>query len=398
MRALRLAGQDVSLFVRDRAPRSEESVHTPTLPHALLRFKFIAERVGIWRANNWHRHRLFEVDSATHGVDITCKPYFKNADVVHLHWINQGLFSLRDIERMLRSGKPIVWTLHDMWPLTGICHHSRECEGWLSSCGRCPILYRGTPHDLSWRCYRRKKTVYGTRPMHFVACSNWLADIARRAPLLNGHVVHSIPNAIDTTFYRPSDSFEARKHLGLPQDAILVLFVAYKATDPNKGIFYLRGAVRRLISKHPALRNRLRLIIVGREATVLRDTFAVPAHTYEYVNNEETMRDFYRAATLLAMPTLQDNLPNTIVEAMSTGTPTVGFRVGGLPQLIAHKENGYLSAYKDETDFAEGLAYCIDQDTLPHLRETCRKHAEAVFSQKAVAEAYMNVYQEAIEH
>lgn len=397
MHALRAAGEDAQMFVRDRAAKSETCVHTPACPRPLLKAKFVAERIGIWRANGWHKHRLFEVDSATHGTDLTRMPLFKKADVVHLHWINQGFFSLRDIAKILHSGKPLVWTLHDMWPLTGICHHSRECEGWLTGCGNCPILYKGAPHDLSWRRYRHKKSVYNTAPIHFVACSDWLADLARRAPLLQGHTIHSIPNPIDTGFYRPGENSAARKRLGLPDNATLVLFVAYKATDPNKGITYLQQAVEKLIATHPELKETLRVVIVGREATTLRDSFAVPTHTYEYVSDEETMRDFYRAVTVLAMPTLQDNLPNTIVEAMACGTPTVGFHVGGLPQLIAHRESGYLAAYKDASDFAEGITRSILPDTLPRLADACRQRAIDNFSQKAVAEAYMAVYQQALE-
>lgn len=395
--SLRAVGEEVRLFVRDRAPESEEDVCTPIASNLSLKAKFVAERVGIWRANGWRKHRLFEVDSATHGVDLTRHPAFHEADIVHLHWINQGLFSLGDIEKMLQSGKPLVWTLHDMWPLTGICHHSRACEGWQTGCGNCPILYKGSSNDLSRRRFLRKQAVYALAPMHFVACSDWLAELARRAPLLQGHTVHSIPNPIDTNFYCPQDASVARKRLGLPDDAILLLFVAYKATDPNKGIKYLQQAVNHLVCGDvKTLKDKLRVVIVGREATKFQDAFAVPAHTFEYVSDEATMRDFYRAATLLAMPTLQDNLPNTIVEAMACGTPTVGFRVGGLPQLIAHGENGYLANYKDEADFAQGIAQCLDVEVLPKLSETCRRRALATFSQVAVAKSYLSVYQQAM--
>lgn len=396
MYALRAAGEDARLFVRDRAAGAGHYVVTPTQSSAMLKAKFIAERIDIWRANGWQRHRLFEVDSASHGVDLTRHPVFKETDVVHLHWINQGLFSLRDIGRILRSGKPVVWTLHDMWPITGICHHSSDCDGWLQTCGDCPILYKGSANDLSHRRFLRKREVYGIAPMHFVACSDWLAEKARQAPLLEGHTVHSIPNAIDTGFYRPGDSMAARKRLGLPEDGDLLLFVAYKATDPFKGVSYLSQAVESLVTLRPELKQSLHVVVVGREATTLRDKFAVPVHTYEYVSSEETMRDFYQAATLLMMPTLQDNLPNTIVEAMACGTPTVGFHIGGLPQLIAPGENGYLAGYKDAADFAQGIVTCLKPETLSRMTEACRQRALATFSQQAVAEAYMDVYRQAL--
>ena len=395
--ALRAAGADARMWVRDRAAYADGlPVLTPRAGRMALRARFIAERLGVLLAGSGRR-RLFEVDTATHGVDLTHEPCYAEADVVHLHWVNQGLLSLRGLERVLQGGKPVVWTLHDMWPLTGICHHAGDCDGWLHGCGHCPLLrLRRGAGDASARCFQRKRRVYDAGRIHFVACSDWLADLARRAPLLQGHVVHSIPNAIDTDFYSPADRTAARRKLGLPEQGDLLLFVAYKATDKNKGVDYLRQAVRQLAATDETLQRTLQVVIVGREATTLRYSFAVKAHTREYVSDEATMRDFYRAATLLCMPTLQDNLPNTIVEAMSCGTPTVGFRVGGLPQLIEHGENGYLATYKDASDFAHGLAHCLEPVVRQHMAEFGRERAVTMFSEPAVAATYMKVYETAM--
>ena len=79
-------------------------------------WQFIWERVVIWQANHFKKHNLFAVDIANTGTNITALPEFTQADVIHLHWINQGMLSLTDIRRIIQSGKPIVWTMHDMWP------------------------------------------------------------------------------------------------------------------------------------------------------------------------------------------------------------------------------------------------------------------------------------------
>ena len=398
MVALRRAGEDVRMVVRDRAADSDVGVLTPACPKLCLKAKFVAERVGILRANRWRRHRLFEVDSATCGTDLTRLPAFRQADVLHLHWVNQGMVSLKGIAEVLQSGKPVVWTLHDMWPLTGICHHARDCRGWLHGCGNCPILYKGSPRDLSCRTYQRKQAAYGTAPMHFVACSDWLADIARRAPLLRGHTVHSIPNPIDTAFYTPADPAAARREAGRPAGGDILLFLAYKATDPNKGIAYLRQALERLVAAKPEMRRALHLVVVGRGGATLAGTFAVPATTVDYLADPDAVRRLYRAATLLMTPTLQDNLPNTIVEAMACGVPTVGFRVGGLPQLIAHRENGYLADYKDAADLARGIAETLQPAVRRRYAEACRRRAEQNFSMPAVAASYQAVYRQAVKH
>lgn len=394
MNALCRIGQEAHMLVRDKETADEKVSELPHTP--LLRAKFIAERLGIWWENRFSRQGLFDVDTATHGTDITRLPVFRQADVIHLHWINQGMLSLADLRRILQSGKPVVWTMHDMWPCTGICHHSRECERWLTGCGHCPALLHGREDDLSHRRFLKKEEVYKTARMSFVGCSDWLSNIARRAPLLKGHDIYSIPNALNTHHYAPRDGQAARHRLGLPADKDLLLFVSHKATNPFKGIQFLREALARLCKQQPAMKERLHLVIVGRESTTLRETFAVPAATYEYVSDEHTMRDFYCAATLLMMPTLQDNLPNTIVEGMACGLPCVGFNVGGLPQLIDHHENGYLARLKNVADLAQGIAESVEAGVRERYSQSARAKALALFSEEAVARKYLEVYEHAL--
>lgn len=390
MHALWHIGAEAKMLVRDRSTRATNVVSLPKSP--MLRVRFVAERAQIFLENKLHKHRLFEVDTASFGTDITQLPEFKEADVVHLHWINQGFLSLSDIAKILRSGKPLVWTLHDMWPCTGICHYSQGCGRWMQGCGQCPILLKGSARDLSYRTYLKKQQTYAAGRIHFVACSDWLAQIAQQAPLLAGHPVESIPNAIDTHVYSPAEKLTARRHLGLPGDKTVLLFVAYKATDPIKGIKHFREALNHLQEQNPALIGNLHVVVVGREATSLRDSFPCPATTFEYVSDERTLRDLYNAANLLMMPTLQDNLPNTIVEAMACGLPCVGFRVGGLPQLIETGFNGYLAEPQQSTDFAKGIAYCLDTQRSEQMAQNARQRALRTFSEEAVANRYMQIY------
>ena len=125
MEALKNSGVQVQMLVRDRQTDAADVVELP--PSWLNMWRFIWERLVIWKANRFKRHNLFQVDLANTGTDITTLPEFKEADVIHLHWVNQGFLSLKDIRRIIDSGKPIVWTMHDQWPFTGICHYSGEC-------------------------------------------------------------------------------------------------------------------------------------------------------------------------------------------------------------------------------------------------------------------------------
>ncbi|MBQ2269359.1 MAG: glycosyltransferase family 4 protein [Bacteroidaceae bacterium] len=392
MEALNNNGQQAEMLVRDKLTDNPRVHALP--PSPLNRLRFVAERAEIFAANHFHRHRLFEVDHAHFGTDITRLKVFQEADVVHLHWVNQGMLSLSDIERILRSGKRVVWTLHDMWPCTGICHQAGACERWLTGCGDCPMLYDGgSPNDLSARTYRRKQEVFATGNIRFVACSDWLADIARRAPLLQGHTVESITNPIDTSFYTPGDKRAARRELGLPEDRRLLLFVAYKATDRNKGIHFLRDAVQSVCRHYPSMRGQLGVVPVGREAELLTDAFACPAYPQNYVSDEARMRLLYRAADLLVMPTLADNLPNTVAEAMACGVPCVAFRVGGLPQMIDHEKNGYLARYKDVDDLEAGILSTLFSQRYAELSQAARQKAERSYSERVVAERFLKLYE-----
>ncbi len=389
--ALNNNGVTATMLVRDKLT---ENLRIRTLPPSpMLRAKFLMERAEIFAANGFSRDNLFAIDHGAHGTDITALPEFRDADVIHLHWVNQAMLSLDDIGRILRSGKRVVWTLHDMWPCTGICHQAAECEGWLKECGFCPLLRGGSENDLSNRTFRHKRRVFGEGKIHFVACSDWLAGIARRAPLLKGQTVESIPNPIDMNFFRPGDKRAARRLLGLPQDKKLILFVAFNATDRRKGIDYLKDAMQLLGRDYQGLSRELAVVPVGRDAAQLKGQFACEVLPQEYATDEERMRALYIAADVLAMPTLMDNLPNTIVEGMACGLPCVGFEVGGLPQMIDHGVNGYLAHFRDVNDLAAGLTRVLLSQNYAAFSQAARRKAERCYSERAVAERYIKIYE-----
>ena len=245
--------------------RKETGLITVTEPHNRLQYKlnFLRERLTILAANKFRRHRLFEVDAANCGIDITGLKEFRQADIIHLHWVNQGFISLAGIAKIVKSGKPVVWTMHDMWPFTGICHYTRSCEQYKDECGNCPILYGGgAPNDLSHRVFVKKLRLLGNARIAYVGCSDWLANCARESRLLEGKRILSIPNPINTKLYQPDSKTEARKALKLPQDKKLLLFAAFRVTNKIKGIDYLCEAIRMLVEKNPALGNEIAIVAV----------------------------------------------------------------------------------------------------------------------------------------
>lgn len=398
LQALCRNGVEAELLVRDAtcAP-PQTTCRVRRLPCRLLqRARFVLERGCIFLQNGFSRKKLFAIDTATLGADITHLPEFRRADVVHLHWVNQGMLSLRDIRRILRTGKPVVWTMHDMWPFTGVCHHAASCNAWLDGCGRCPLLRRPSAGDLSRRTFLRKARTYSAGRCTFVGCSHWLTELARRAPLLQGQTVVSAPNPLDTALYRPADADAARRRQHLPLDKCLILFVAHKATDPNKGIGYLREAVSRLCRHDAQCRESLAVVVVGHEAETLKDTFPTPLYIKGYVGNAAAMIDLYNAADVLAMPTLMDNLPNTVAEAMACGTPCVGFEVGGLPQMVDNGHNGLLAPVHDADSLAHNLWRALFDPSCAAFPRAARAKALSAYSEEAVAERYAGIYRDAI--
>ena len=396
MEALKNNGIKAKMLVRDK---QTDQITVACLPQSpLLKAKFVWERFCIWKANRFKRHNLFQVDLANTGTDITTLREFKEADVIHLHWINQGFLSLKGIRRIIDSGKPIVWTMHDQWPFTGICHYSGTCAKYQTGCHHCPLLLNGGgKHDLSDKVFRRKQQMLRGAHIIFVACSHWLEGLARQSALLVGQEVTSIPNTINTNVFRPMEQSRARLRCNLPVDKKLLLFGSLKATDPRKGIDYLVEACRILEEKHPGLAAQTGIVVVGNRANQIRDLFPFPVYAIDYVSDEKRMAQLYNAADAFVTPSLEDNLPNTIVEAQSCGVPCVGFNIGGIPEMIDHLKNGYLAEARNAEDLAEGIRFVLEAENRAALSAHAVHSALSRYGETHVASKYIAAYQRACE-
>lgn len=357
----------------------------------MLRFNFLWERGRIWLGNSLSRDHLFDIDTATRGSDITRLPEFKEADVIHLHWVNQGMLSLNGLRKILDSGKPVVWTMHDMWPFTGICHYAHDCQRYVSGCHDCPLLKNPGEKDMAWRTFRRKEETYVPKNMAFVACSRWLADQARQSRLLRGMPVTDIPNPINTALFKPRDKEKVREACRLPQDKKLILFSAFRTTSPIKGLNYFSEACKLYDRRHPEMREQIAIVAVGRDAEQLQGMFTYPVYPMGYVSDEHRMADIYNACDAFLMPSLQDNLPNTIVEAMASGLPCIATAVGGIPQMIHHRENGYLAEPRQADDLCRGLEWLFTCN-YSIVSKAARSFAVNEYSGHNVAMRYIEIY------
>ncbi|MBR1394224.1 MAG: glycosyltransferase family 4 protein [Prevotella sp.] len=395
MDALNNHGVKARMLVRDK--------ETDALTVVGLRGKwrqqwhFLWERLVIFLHLHCNRQRLFEIDIANAGTDITGLREFREADVIHLHWVNQGMLSLGVIGKILRSGKPVVWTMHDLWPATAICHYARGCKNYRTGCAHCRLLPgNGSANDLASRVWRRKQRMLDGQDISFVTCSQWLRGEARASALLQGHRVTSIPNAIDTRVYCPRDKQEARRTAGLPADRKVILFVSQRVTDERKGMNYLTEAVRLMVSDHPDMGQQAVIAILGGHSEGLADQLSLPVHPLGYVSDERQIVNIYRAADVFVTPSLEDNLPNTIMEAMACGVPCVGFKVGGIPEEIDHQKNGYVARYRDAADLARGIRWVLYDSAYATLSQQAVTKVAHSYSQQSVALRYTELYNETI--
>ncbi len=329
------------------------------------------------------------------GADLSRHPLIRQAEVLHLHWVNFGFLSIRGIGKLLRLGKPVVWTLHDMWPFTGGCHYSRGCERFKTHCGQCPFLRFPGERDLSFRRFAKKIEAYRTAPLTVVACSEWLAGQARQSALFEGVQVLSIPNPIDTNVWQPTDRAAARKSLGLPLDKPLLLFGAAKLADVRKGFAPLVEALQRIKTGWPAGATEPALVVFGKSDPTALARVPFRVHDLGLLSSDSNLVAAYNAADALAVPSLEDNLPNTVMESLTCGTPVVAFATGGIPEMIQHRKTGWLAPPGDVAGLADGLNWIFSEKQPEALREAARAFAVENYAEMGVAAQYVEVYKQA---
>ena len=395
MEALNNNGVKAKMLVSEK---ETDSITVVELPQGWRqKWNFLWERWCIFCRLHFSRKHLFEIDIANTGTDITTLPEFQEADIIHLNWINQGTLSLKNIRQILQSGKPVVWTMHDIWPATAICHYTRSCEAFKQGCHHCPLLPgKGSSNDLSARVWKRKVHMLEDAHIYYVTCSKWLENEAKKSALLRNQHICSIPNAIDTHVFKPQDKQKCKEENQLPTNKRIILFVSQRVTDTRKGMEYFIRAINTMIKQHPEMAETTGIAILGGHSEELVSQFPLPVYPLGYVSDTKKIVSIYNSADLFVLPSLEDNLPNTIMEAMACGTPCVGFNVGGIPEMINHQLNGYVAQYKDSDDLANGMYWTLCKADWNELSQQAIHKVATSYSQRNVAMKYTEVYQQAL--
>lgn len=361
-----------------------------------LRYKcaFLFERAGIWLGNKLSRRGLFEVSTARFGMRIANLKEVREADIIHLHWVNQGMLSVREIKRLAASGKQIVVTPHDMWYCTAICHHSFGCMRFTERCCDCRFLASPSDHDLAAKVWEQKEGMFGENT-GIVALSEWIKGRIEASAITRGCKCRVIPNPIDCSIYnRNFDKGEVRRKYGILPEARVVIFGAAKLNDPIKGSGMLFNAIERC-----KYREDITLLLFGNIKDDDDFLERVPCrHVYAgSINDEKERAALYAASDVAAVPSHYETFGQVIAEAMACGTPVLAFDNGGQRDIIEHGKNGYLAAYPDINDLARGLEWLLDNCG----EETGRYASESIagrFSPESVADKHIAFYRELLEN
>jgi len=329
------------------------------------------------------------------GLDVSRLDIIQRADCINLHWTDRFLSPV-SLRRLFHLGKPVVWTLHDQAPFTGGCHYAMDCHGFRNGCSKCPQLV-DNPWDLTAAALRDKADAYRGTNLTIVTPSRWMAGQAGQSALLGGFRIEVIPNSLNIDVFRPMPQPEAREALDLPADALYLLLGSYDLKEVRKGTRQCMHALQHCL-QDPGFQDRsraggIRLLTFGYSHPDL-ERIGMPVHALGYLESEESLATAYAAADVFVLPSLEDNLPNTILEAMSCGTAIAAFDAGGIPEMVEEGITGRLAARGDAEHLARAIAQMLDRDDRQAMGRACRERVERDYAPHVQAGRYLDLFSE----
>jgi len=322
------------------------------------------------------------------GSNISQLKEVQEADLIYIHWVLNGFLSLQNIEQLVKLNKPILFFMHDMWTITGGCHHSFGCNKYMDHCYNCKFFLQDKNNDLSAREFDKKQKVFSKHDnVHFIAPSKWLYNCAKDSMLTKDKPVFYIPNYLDEKAFKPFKKNIAKKILNFDENKIVIAFGAISIESPYKGWKYLQEALRLLHLDVEHLDIEILIFGSGYQKEI-DESIPFKTRFMGFLSDEYATNLMYNAADLFVAPSLAEVFGYVILESLRCGTPVVAFNTGGIPDLIKHKSNGYLANYKDAEDLANGIKYCLDHQVTGY--------ALAQFEAYVVMEQHKNLMQTVI--
>ncbi len=382
MEALRKSGHDARMLV---SRKLSDNPYVEECGRNLRgKFCFLAEHARIYMSCGFNRRNLFKISIANVGLPLSQHHLVRNADVVMLNWVNQGMLSLREIGRIAAS-KPVIWTMHDMWCMTGVCHHAGYCLRFGGQCGYCPLIRKGASFkDLSRNTWLRKHELNSRYSIHYVAVSRWLAARAKESSLLSGAHVEVIPNAF------PTEEFPAARKR--TPGIMRIVMGAARLDDPIKNLPAAIEALNIVAEKRP---DGIEAVFFGeiRDPSLL-ERLRMPFRHLGTVRDTPTLARLYGDSKVVLSTSLYETLPGTVIEGMSAGCVAVTTDAGGQADIVDHLQTGYIAHSGDVEDIAQGILWALDADIEPMQQHSA---IERKFSSHNVAMKYVELINDIIK-
>lgn len=323
---------------------------------------------------------VYIYSSALWGIRVCHRKELQEADVIYVHWINNDFLSVKELKRILCTNKKVIFFMHDMWTITGGCHYSFDCDKYKTKCRNCPHL-GGHIIDMALYVFKKKyKFLTPYQNLFFVTPSTWLGDCVKQSALFGNKKIKVIPNIIDTHIFKSIDQEVARSLFGLPVEKKLILFGADAGTsNPYKGWSYLKEALIEVQIPD------VEIVVFGNKLPKEEEKeIPYKVHSVGRLNDEYSLSLLYNAVDIFITPSLADNFPNTILEALACVTPVVAFNTGGIPDLVKHKLTGYLAEYKSSKSLAQGIEWILDHLTDDTFIDSMKEYTRIYLSEKNI--------------
>jgi glycosyltransferase involved in cell wall biosynthesis len=373
---------DSKIFTNSKITLGDDSVVTTSKTKKDKLFNMIRSQLDNIFTIFYPKRKKIIFSTGFFGIDFTKTREYKEADIIHLHWIN-GVVNMKHLNKV---NKPIVWTMRDMWPLTGGCHYSMECKRYKTGCGKCEQLNSNSSYDLSKYIINRKKK-YIPKNIKLVGISHWLNEKAKESDLFRDFDIRTISNNIDTKEFFPVDKQIARDILGLKTDKKIILCGSTSLKDFYKGFSKYMEALKQLD------KNKYFLCFFGNLDKSVADELGFEYKSFGYLNDNISLRLVYSCADVFVAPSLMDAFGKTIAESMACGTPAVCFDATGPKDIITHKVDGYKAKPFAGEDLANGIEWVLHVSDYDELCNKAREKVVREFDSIVVAKKYIELYE-----
>ena len=376
---LRQAGIDSKILCKFKTTNSPEVFqYSSNLEQLEKILQQVTSRLGL---NNIHRLSSFKIKQ---------HPAYLDADILHFHGIHGGFISYLALPALTES-KPTIFTLCDMWAMTGHCAFSYDCDRWKIGCGKCPYpdSNPSIKRDATRLEWKLKDWVYSHSNLTIVSKSTWLTEIARQS-LLSRYPIYQIPNGIDTAIYQPLDREQCRSELGIPLDKKVLMFAALKLDNFQKGGDLLLKALQSLPA---SLKTETVLLTFGKGGETLAESVGMQTINLGYVSDDRRKAICYSAADLFLFPTRAESFGNVALESIACGTAVVSFKVGGVTEHVRHGITGYLAEPGNSQDFCNGILQLLEDRNLgEQMSQQCRAIALQEYSLELCTQRHIELY------